>query len=386
MPSRYRVKMDRQRLQSRSHELSTRNHSKRGGFNLMRVCRLRTGSLGLLSLLSIVSAFTRASSSTTEKTVELKPTAKTVHQNFFDASLKPVLTINSGDTVRLETATGNPKYFELHGVPKDKIPQELYTAFEGLPFDNSGPDKGRADATLDGPIKVNGAQPGDVLEVRILSVQVWLPIAAQSFVPGRGLLTEDFPYEKHRVLFMDLEKQTVEYAPGIVVPLKPFWGIIGVAPPASMGRVSSGPPNIFGGNMDNRDLVAGTTLYLPVRAPGALLSIGDGHAAEGAGEVCLSAIESSLKGEIQIILHKGKSLKLPRAETPTHYMTMGFDPDLNIAAKIATREMLDWMVEMKGLTRDDAYLLASAAMDLNVTQVVDGTKGIHAMLPKSIFK
>jgi len=352
----------------------------------MRVCRLRTGSLGLLSLLSIVSTCTRASSSTTEKTVELKPTAKTVHQNFFDASLKPVLTINSGDTVRLETATGNPKYFELHGVPKDKIPQELYTAFEGLPFDNSGPDKGRADATLDGPIKVNGAQPGDVLEVRILSVQVWLPIAAQSFVPGRGLLTEDFPYEKHRVLFMDLEKQTVEYAPGIVVPLKPFWGIIGVAPPASMGRVSSGPPNIFGGNMDNRDLVAGTTLYLPVRAPGALLSIGDGHAAEGAGEVCLSAIESSLKGEIQIILHKGKSLKLPRAETPTHYMTMGFDPDLNIAAKIATREMLDWMVEMKGLTRDDAYLLASAAMDLNVTQVVDGTKGIHAMLPKSIFK
>ena len=189
---------------------------------------------------------------TTEKTVELKATAKTVHQNFFDASLKPVLTINSGDTVRLETATGNPKYFERHGVPKDKIPQELYTAFEGLPYDESGPDRGRADATLDGPIKVNGAEPGDVLEVRIRSVQVRLPIAAQSFVPGRGLLPEDFPYEKHRVLFMDLDKQTVEYAPGIVVPLKPFWGIIGVAPPSSMGRVSSGPPNIFGGNMDNQ--------------------------------------------------------------------------------------------------------------------------------------
>ena len=293
-----------------------------------------------------------------------------------------MLTINSGDTVRLETATGNPKYFEQHGVPKDKIPQELYTAFDGLPYDDSGPDRGRADATLDGPIKVNGAEPGDVLEVRIRSVQVWLAIAAQSFVPGRGLLTEDFPYEKHRVLFMDLDKQTVEYAPGIVVPLKPFWGIIGVAPPPSMGRVSSGPPNIFGGNMDNRDLVAGTTLYLPVYAAGALLSIGDGHAAEGEGEVCLSAIESSLKGEIQVILHKGKPLKLPRAETPTHYMTMGFDPDLNIAAKIATREMLDWMIEMKGLTRDDAYFLASAAMDLTVTQVVDGTKGIHAMLPK----
>jgi acetamidase/formamidase len=308
------------------------------------------------------------------------------NKNFFDASLKPVLTINSGDTVRLETATGNPKYFEKLGVPKDKIPQELYTAFEGLPYDESGPDRGRADATLDGPIKVNGAEPGDVLEVRIRSVQIRFPIGAQSFVPDRGVLTEDFPYEKHRVLFMDLDKQTVEYAPGIVVPLKPFWGIVGVAPPPKMGRVSSGPPNIFGGNMDNRDLVAGSTIYLPVYAPGALLSIGDGHAAEGEGEVCLSAIETSLKGEIQVILHKGKPLKLPRAETPTHYIAMGFDPDLNIAAKIATREMLDWIVEMKGLKRDDAYMLASATMDLIVTQAVDGTKGIHAMLPKSIFK
>ena len=298
-----------------------------------------------------------------------------------------MLTINSGDIVRLETATGNPKYFEKHGVPKDKIPPELYAAFKGLPYDESGPDRGRSDATMDGPIKVNGAEPGDVLEIHIRSVQVRLPLAAQSFVPGRGVLTEEFPYEEHRILFLDLQKQTVEYAPGIVVPLKPFWGIIGVAPPPKMGRVSSGPPNIFGGNMDNRDLVAGTTLYLPVSMlPGALLSVGDGHAAEGEGEVCLSAIESSLKGDIQVVLRKGKSLKLPRAETPTHYMTMGFDPDLNVATKIATREMLDWMVEMKGLKRDDAYFIASAAMDLIVTQAVDGTKGIHAMLPKSIFK
>ena len=347
--------------------------------------RRTMGLLTLLFLLSILSACTWGSKAA-EKTFELKATAQTVHQNFFDASLKPVLTINSGDIVQLETATGNPKYFEKHGVPRDKIPQELYTAFDGLPYNESGPDRGRSDATMDGPIKVNGAEPGDVLEIRIRSVQVRLPIAAQSFVPDRGVLTEDFPYEKHRILFLDLDKQTVEYAPGIVVPLRPFWGIIGVAPPPRMGRVSSGPPNIFGGNMDNRDLVAGTTLYLPVYVPGALLSVGDGHAAEGEGEVCLSAIESSLKGEIQVVLHKGKSLKLPRAETPTHYMTMGFDPDLNVAAKIATREMLDWMVEMKGMKKDDAYFLASATMDLIVTQAVDGTKGIHAMLPKSIFK
>ena len=344
------------------------------------------GSLVLLGVLVIGYACTRGAASAGEKTYELTASAKTVHQNFFDASLKPVLTINSGDTVKLQTATGNPKYFEAHGVPKDKIPKELYAAFDGLPYDKSGPDRGRSDATLDGPIKVNGAEPGDMLEVRIKSVEAWLPIAAQSFVPERGLLNDEFKYEKHKILFLDLQKQTVEIAPGVTVPLKPFWGIMGVAPPAKMGRVSSGPPNIFGGNMDNHDLVAGTTLYLPVFTSGALLSVGDGHTAEGDGEVCLSAIESSLKGEIQVVLHKGKSIKLPRAETPTHYMTMGFDPDLNIAAKIATREMLDWLVEMKGMKRDDAYFLASAAMDLTVTQAVDGTRGIHAMLPKSIFK
>jgi len=213
-----------------------------------------------------------------------------------------------------------------------------------------------------------------------------LPIAGQGFVPGRGLLPDEFPTAKDRVLWLDLKNKTTEYAPGVVVPLKPFWGVIGVAPPTSMGRVSSGPPNIFGGNMDNRDLVGGTTLFLPVFVSGGLLSIGDGHAAQGYGEICLSAIETSLKGEIQVILHKNKPLKQPRAETPTHYMTMGLNPDLDEAAKIAAREMLDWIVELKGLSRDDAYMLGSAVMDLVVTQVVDGTKGIHAFMPKSIFK
>jgi acetamidase/formamidase len=178
----------------------------------------------------------------------------------------------------------------------------------------------------------------------------------------------------------------VEYAPGVVVPVKPFWGVIGVAPPPSMGRVASGPPNVFGGNLDNRDLGAGSTLYLPVFVPGALLSIGDGHAVQGYGEVALSAVETSLKGEVQVLLHKGRTLRWPRAETATHYITMGLDADLDEAARIATREMLDFLVATKGLSREDAYLLASAAMDLVVTQAVDGTKGIHAMLPKAIFR
>ena len=211
-------------------------------------------------------------------------------------------------------------------------------------------------------------------------------LPGQGFAPNRGALPEQFPYEKSRVTWIDVERKVVEFAPGIEIPAKPFWGVIGVAPPSGMGRVPSGPPNIFGGNLDNRDLGAGSTLYLPVHVAGALLSIGDGHAAQGHGEVSLSAVETSLKGEIQVVLHKNRRLRWPRAETATHYITMGLDQDLDQAAKIATSEMLDLLVEAKGLSREDAYLLASAAMDLIVTQVVDGTKGVHAMMPKAIFR
>src|SRR6476620_4939012 len=232
------------------------------------------------------------------KVHELKASPSTVHRNFFDASLKPVLTIDSGDIVRLETATGNPRYFERLGVPKEKIPAELYDVYAGVE------DGGRGDHTLNGPIYVRGAAAGDMWEIRIRSIDLRLPIAGQGFVPTRGALPEEFPNAKDKVLWLDLARKTTEYAPGVVVPLRPFWGVIGVAPPPSRGRVSSGPPDIFGGNMDNRDLVAGTTLYLPVFVPGALLSVGDGHAAQGDGEVGGGTMETSLKGEIEVVLHK----------------------------------------------------------------------------------
>jgi acetamidase/formamidase len=339
---------------------------------------MRVMYVALCAGLLFAPTIVRAQSS--PKVHELKASPATVHRGFFDASLKPVLTIDSGDVVRLETATGNPRYFEKLGVPKDKIPAELYAVYEGV--DNDG----RGDHTLNGPIAVRGAEPGDTLEIRIRSVDVRLPIAGQGFVPNRGQLPEDFPYEKNHVVWIDVARKMILFAPGIEIPARPFWGVMGVAPPASMGRVPSGPPGVFGGNLDNPDLVTGSTLYLPVHVPGALLSIGDGHAAQGHGEVSLSAIETSLKGEVQVILHKQQHLRWPRAETATHYITMGLHTDLDEAAKIATREMLDWLVQTKGLSRDEAYLLASAAMDLSVTQVVDGTKGVHAMLPKAIFK
>jgi len=340
---------------------------------------MRITLVALYAGLLLAPAIAGAQSS--PKVHELKASPSTVHRGFFDASLKPVLTIDSGDIVRLETATGNPRYFEKLGVPKDKIPAELYAVYEGV--DNDG----RGDHTLNGPIAIRGAEPGDSLEIRIRSVDVRLPIAGQGFVPNRGQLPEDFPYAKDHVVWIDVARKMILFAPGIEIPARPFWGVMAVAPPASMGRVPSGPPGVlFGGNLDNPDLGAGSTLYLPVQVPGALLSIGDGHAVQGQGEVSLSAVETSLKGEVQVILHKGQHLRGPRAETATHYMTIGLHADLDEAAKMATREMLDWIVQMKGLSRDDAYLLASAAMDLRVTQVVDGTKGVHAMLPKALFR
>ena len=324
--------------------------------------------------------YTTASGQAEETIHELRASPTTVHRGFFDASLNPVLTIDSGDIVRLWTTTGNPRYFERLGVPKEKIPRELYEAFEGAP------GAGRDDHTLDGPIAVRGAEIGDTVEIKIRSIELWLPIAGMSFSGERGTLKEDMPYSRDKVLFFDPAKKAIEIAPGAIVPAKPFWGVIGVAPPFNMGRVPSRLPNIFGGNMDNHDLQPGTSLFLPVHAPGALISIGDGHAVQGDGEVGNSAVETSLKGEIQVVLHKGMHTGWPRAETPTHYMAIGLDPDLNEAAKIATREMLNFIVATKGLPREDVLMLLSAAMDLHVTQIVDGTKGVHAMLPKAIFQ
>jgi acetamidase/formamidase len=334
----------------------------------------------LVLCFGLTSILAPAAAQAAEKTHELHASPTTVHRGFFDATLKPVLTIDSGDIVKLWTATGNPRYFESLGVPKEKIPAELYAIWKDAPGD------ARDDHTLDGPIYVNGAEPGDTVEIKIRAIDLWLPIAGMGFRAGRGSLPEDFPYSRDRVLFFDPAKKEIEFAPGVVVPAKPFWGVMAVAPPVSMGRVPSGPPNVFGGNLDNHDLQPGTSLFLPVHAKGALISIGDGHAVQGAGEVGMSAVETSLKGEIQIVLHKGMHTNWPRAETPDAYMTMGLSDDLNQAAKIATREMLNFIVETKHMSRDDAFMLMSAAMDLHVTEIVDGIKGIHATLPKAIFR
>jgi len=212
-----------------------------------------------------------------------------------------------------------------------------------------------------------------------------VPYAWNSFSPGRGFLPDEFPYAYSKLVPLDLERHVAKFADGIELPLKPFFGVMGVAPPAAVGRISSGPPWVHAGNMDNKELVAGTTLYLPVHVKGALFSAGDGHAGQGDGEVCVTALETSLRGTFQLSVRKDMKLRWPRAETPTHYLTMGFHENLEEATKLALDAMLDLLVGEKHLSRSEAYILASDAVDLHITQLVDGKKGVHALLPKAIF-
>ena len=188
-----------------------------------------------------------------------------------------------------------------------------------------------------------------------------------------------------QIITLDRERKVGRFGDGIEIPLRPFFGSMGVAPPKEAGRWNSAPPWIHAGNLDNKELIAGTTLFIPVHVKGALFEIGDGHAAQGNGEVDITAIETSLKGLLQFVVHKGKTLHWPRGETPTHIIAMGCDRDLTAATRIAVKEMIRYLMEEKKLTQVEAYMLCSMAVDVNITQLVDGNVGVHAMLPKSIF-
>jgi acetamidase/formamidase len=311
---------------------------------------------------------------------ELKLTPANVHWGFYDARVKPALTVKSGDTVRVETMlAGGIERLKIAGVPDVEIPQSLKDV------ENAVTDRGPGAHPLTGPIYVEGAEPGDVLELHIGPFEYLHPYGLAGFRPFAGTLPDEFPYARFKKISIDAKAGTATFAPNITLKLAPFWGSIGVAPPTTIRRQSSAPPGPHTGNIDNKELVAGSILYVPVHVQGALLSLGDGHGLQGDGEVSVMALETSLRGNVQIFVRKGKRLLWPRAETPTHFITMGLHPDLNEAARMATREMIDYLVAEKGMTREDAYMLISLGVDLHVTQTVDETKGVHAMLPKSIL-
>lgn len=321
-----------------------------------------------------------SSAASAQKVHQLSATPSTVAYGYYWSEAKPAIRVSSGDVVEVETMlTNTPTGLERMGVKPEDIPQNL----RDIVTQDTGSLKGPGGHILTGPIYVDGADSGDVLEVRIQSIT--LPIA-YGYNGCSGFMREMCERGATRIITMDRDKMTAEVAPGITVPLRPFWGSIGVAPAPALGRVSSNPPSRHAGNIDNKELVAGTTIYIPVFAKGALLEIGDGHAAMGDGEVDQTAIETDLKGRVQLVVRKDMHLDWPRIETPTHWITMGTDTSLVVATKTAIAQMVKFLQETKGLTQTQAYQAASMAADLHITELVDGNVGVHMMIAKSYLK
>ncbi|HEX3884589.1 MAG TPA: acetamidase/formamidase family protein [Stellaceae bacterium] len=299
------------------------------------------------------------------------------HWGYFDSALAPVVTVQSGDTVSIDCVSGGTDI-----VPKGDGFEILGDHLEIL--DKLEPKLGAH--ILTGPVAVAGAEPGDVLQIDILNIDCRQNWGYTRIRPLVGTLPEDFPIRKTWHSGIDRQRGVATLPTGHEIDLAPFFGVMGVAPRPVYGACSSIQPREFGGNMDLKELTAGTTLYLPVWAPGALFSCGDGHGVQGDGEVCITALETALAGTFRLTVRKDLHFTLPRAETPTHHITMAFNEDLDDAAKDALREMIKLIGEKMGLEASDAYMFSSLAVDMRVTQLVDGNKGIHAMLPKHFVR
>jgi acetamidase/formamidase len=310
----------------------------------------------------------------------LPATPQTVAWGYYSGQSKPALTVHSGDTVRMQALStcGSPERMIANGVKPEDIPPYTAAIYKEVT------EKGPGGHILTGPVAIAEAEPGDVLEVQILKVDLDANFACNVFGVGSGFLPTEYPYGRYKVVPLDRQKMLGHFAPGIEIPLRPFFGSMGVAPAG--GKIDTAPPFVHAGNMDNKELVAGTTLYIPVAAKGALFQAGDGHAAQGNGEVDITALETYLSGTFRFVVHKDRHLLWPRAETPTHYISMGFSKDLKEATTLALRDMIAFLMEEKKLSRDDAYMLSSVAVDMEITQLVDGNVGVHAMLPKQVFK
>jgi acetamidase/formamidase len=337
-----------------------------------------------LAALLVVTTAAVTAASQAPRTHRLEATPETVAYGYYWSEAKPVLRITSGDIIDVDTLlTNSPTGLARAGVPDEKIQASLKAVVAAFPSGSAG--RGPGGHILTGPVYVEGAEPGDALEVKVLSIDLAIDYGyngCQGFLPENCDRTVGA-----KILQLDRTTMTSEFLPGIVIPLKPFFGSMGVAPAPELGRVSSNPPGRHAGNLDNRELIAGSTLYIPVFVPGGLFEVGDGHAAQGDGEVDQTAIETSLRGRLQLTVRKDLKLTWPRAETTTDYITMATDPDLTVATKAAIQEMIDFLVAAKGLTKHQAYQLTSIAGNVAVTQLVDRPNhGVHVKMPKAIFK
>ena len=299
----------------------------------------------------------------------------TCHWGYFDAAIDPALEIEDGDRVTIDTLSGSPQvvpdpdqfivFPELGEIHKNRTP--------------FGPH------ILTGPIFVNGAKPGSVLEISIEDIALRQDWGFNLIIPLKGTLPHDFDEMHHTHIPLDMDKKTGRMPWGLDLPLAPFFGVMGVAPPAGWGKMTSVEPQANGGNLDNKELVPGSTLYLPVFNEGGLFSCGDGHGVQGDGEVCITAIETALTGTFRFVVRNDLDLSGPYGETSSHYMTMGTDPDLDQCVIIALRNMIELLQSRANLSRADAYMLCSLAADLRITQTVNGSKGVHMMLKKALL-
>jgi acetamidase/formamidase len=315
-----------------------------------------------------------------ERSHRLAATPQTVHVGFFDARIEPVLRIASGDVVDVDTLiTSSPNGLQNLGVPANEVQQSLRDITAQVK------ERGPGGHILTGPVSIEGAAPGDALEVRILSVDLPIAYGYQACSDSWTFLPNNCEEPKRRLIRFDRDRGVASLGAATRIPLRPFFGILGVAPAPARGRLSSLPPDSHGGNMDVKELVAGATVFLPVRVPGALFSAGDGHAAQGDGEAGGTALETSLRGRLQFIVRKDLRLEWPRFETPTHYMTFGADPDLTQATRIAVQGMIDFLIDAKGMSRTEANALTGIAADLRMSEIVDQNMGVYMTVAKSIF-
>jgi acetamidase/formamidase len=308
---------------------------------------------------------------------------------YLAANLPPALTIKPGQIVEIQTVSHQglttnkdpESFFAGYGVSAADVLPEATTLYAQLKR-----PKGAAVHLLTGPVYVEGAEPGDALEVRVLDVQFRVGYGVNNTGPGKGVLPDLLKEPSVRLIRIDLERHVALFAPDIEIPLNPFMGIMAVSPPTSLGMVSSTPPGPWGGNMDLKYLSKGATLYLPVFNRGAQFFTGDGHAVQGDGEVDGGAIEISLTPTLQFFVHKRRSLKMPRVETATDYLATGLSTDLNEAMKIALQEAVDFLQSEKGISARDAYALSSLAVDLGIGEAVDIVNLVYARIPKNIFR
>ena len=312
-------------------------------------------------------------------TYRLDAGADTVHWGYFDAALKPLITVDPGDTVVISTVSGHSNQLPPANSGLT-VPDALRAVHAHVQPKLGGPH------ILTGPVAVRGAKAGQVLEVHIKAIDLSFDWGYNVIRPLAGALPDDFKQTRLIHIPLDRKRMVGKMPWGLELQLKPFFGIMATSPPAAWGPVASPPPRRNGGNMDNKELVAGTTLFLPIHVDGAMFSCGDGHGVQGDGEVCITAIETGLIGTFELHVRDDMTLEWPMAETPTHVMTMAFDPDLDDCVVIALRDMIKLICARTNLSREDAYTLCSLAADLRVTQVVNGSKGIHVMLEKALLR